>query len=135
MRQRSKEAQKARDLAKEKKALATALATQAAAKEKKGNSVTNNAKRNIVASQASNLRAKRNSIAQHSKRNSVLLHPASQPAALRGKRNSMANMLKPVPANTQRSSNGGMMAAMKSIRGSVAGDDSDADSDDDWDSD
>jgi hypothetical protein len=136
MRLRAKETQAARELLKDKKALASALANQAANKVK--GSTTSDVKRNIVASnQTSALRAKRNSIAQHSKRNSIL-HSSNNSnktpvVALRNKRNSIANMLKPVTA-TQRNSSGGMAAAMQSIRGSVAGNDSD-ESEDDWDSD
>jgi hypothetical protein len=135
MRLRAKETQAARELLKDKKALASALANQAANKVK--GSTTSDVKRNIVASnQTSALRAKRNSIAQHSKRNSILHSSNSNKTpvvALRNKRNSIANMLKPVTA-TQRNSSGGMAAAMQSIRGSVAGNDSD-ESEDDWDSD
>lgn len=136
MRAKAKELQKSKEMQKEKKALAMALATAAAAKVKAPPKST---KRSILNNQTSSLRAKRNSIVQHAtKRNSVLLHQPASAAkgpTVRSKRNSIVNLIK--PAVSARNTSGGITAAMKSIRGSVAGlDGSDEESDeDDWDSD
>jgi len=137
MRTKARDNQKAKDAQKEKKALAMALATAAAAKAKGPSKLS----KRTHSGQTSSLRAKRNSIVQHAtkKRTSILMHPSSAPgaksSAIRGKRNSIVNLIKPTASN--RDTSGGMAAAMKSIRGSVAGmDGSEDDSDeDDWDSD